>query len=131
MSDDGGAVERALHRAGERDEPWPEEPDEFDPGSLGPGPTGDDGVDRDVDSRTFRSFWSAVLLADVGLFGVVIGPMIWYFRGQMLLGGGMFLVGAIALARTYRIQRNYRRDRADADESPAAVAQDTDGRGDQ
>ncbi|MFB6119053.1 hypothetical protein [Halosegnis sp.] len=108
MSDsDESAVDRALRRAGEREDPTPAEPDEFDPDSLGPDPPDPTAEDVSVDEETARAFWSAVVLANVGLFAGALGPMLAYFRGQLLVGTAVFLVGAVALARTYRIARDY------------------------
>jgi hypothetical protein len=87
--------------------PWPDEPEEFDPRSLGPdvpeAPTLDD--DTEADEGTVRAFWSAVILANAGLFAVSIGPMLAYFQGQTTLGAALFVVGAVALGRTYYIYR--------------------------
>lgn len=119
MSDKKRAVKSTLRKSGEgADDPWPDEPAEFDPHSLGPGSSGSGnggltGGDEeyDVDDETFRSFYGAVVLANVGLFGVTVGPMLWFFRGEALIGGGLFLVGAVALVRTYRIQQQYQQRR--------------------
>ena len=103
------AVERALRRAGELDDPNPAEPDEFDPDGLGPRPTDPtaEDVDVEVDGETFRAFWSAVVLANLGLFDASLGLMLAYFRGQALLGGALFVAGVVALGHTYRIYRDY------------------------
>lgn len=105
-------VEKGLHDAGEeQDDPWPAEPAEFDPHSLGP--SGDpasldvDPVGTDVDRETFRAFWGAVVMVNVGLFCVAIGPMLVYFRDQVAVGGGLVLVGLVAFAQAYRTYRNY------------------------
>jgi hypothetical protein len=131
VSDKKRRVKSTLHKSGEdADDPWPDEPAEFDPHSLGPGSPGrgSDGLtgsdeEYDVDDETFRSFYGAVVLANVGLFGVTVGPMLWFFRGETLIGGGLFLVGVVALARTYRIQKQYQTRRR-AEET---AEDDTDG----
>ena len=132
MSDKKRTVKSTLHKSGEDgDDPWPDEPKEFDPHSLGPGSPGSGDGDltggdeeHDVDDDTFRSFYGAVVLANVGLFGVTVGPMLWFFRGQTLIGGAMFLVGVGALVRTYRIQKQYqqrrRAEKADEDDGGAS-----------
>jgi hypothetical protein len=109
-SDESSAVDRALRRAGELDEdPHPEEPDEFDPHSLGPESTDPTATNADieVDGETFRAFWSAVVLANLGLFAVALGLMLAYFRAQLLVGGALVVAGAGALGHTYRIHRDY------------------------
>jgi hypothetical protein len=108
VSDERRAVKRRLREAGNDEaNPWPDEPDEFDPGSLGPdvpeAPTLDD--DADADDETVQAFWSAVLLANAGVFAVSVGPMLAYFQGRVALGVAMFVVGAVALGRTYYIYR--------------------------
>jgi len=92
---------------------WWEDP-EPDPPSLGPDPpsvdvpevevpetpsaTGD--TDVDVDADTAREFWRLVLIFDVALLALALGPMFVYFmddwrRGGLLLGFGLlaFLYG--------------------------------------
>jgi hypothetical protein len=108
VSDERRSVERRLQDAGNDEaNPWPDEPEEFDPRSLGPdvpeAPTLDD--DTEADEGTVRAFWSAVILANAGLFAVSIGPMLAYFQGQTTLGAALFVVGAVALGRTYYIYR--------------------------
>lgn len=126
MTDEKRGVEKSLYEAGEDpDGPWPHEPDEFDPHSLGPGGDpaatgGEDarpGDDRpEVDRETFRAFWGAVVVVNVGVFLVSVGPMLVYFRGQAVLGGGMVLAGLGAFVHAYVIYRRYR-SRRDADAS--------------
>lgn len=119
MSDEDGGVRSSLRKGGEdAEDPWPDEPAEFDPRSLGPGgltPEGgeDDGEEAEVDRETIRAFYGAVVLANVGLFGVAVGPMLWYFRGHALLGGGMFVVGVVALTRVYRVKQEYQESRGE------------------
>ncbi|WP_255196836.1 DUF7322 domain-containing protein [Halorarius litoreus] len=124
MSDKRRKVKSRLKQSGEDGaNPWPDEPAEFDPHSLGPATglsTGDE--DYDVDDETFRSFYAAVVLANIGLFGVTVGPMLWFFRGETLIGGGLFVVGAVAIARTYRIQQRYkqrRKNESDPSDDPS------------
>jgi len=85
---------------------WPDEPKEFDPNSLGPdvpkAPSASSLSERDVPSDVANAFWAAVLLANAALLGLSLGPMLWYFEGQARLGGGIFLIGLVALGMTYR-----------------------------
>ena len=109
MSDKRRAVKRRLDDAGESEsDPWPDEPDEFDPDSLTPDtPIAGNGeaidAESDIDDELLRGFYAAVVLANVGLFGLSLGAMVAYFRGQLLLGGVAMLVGASALLRTYQL----------------------------
>lgn len=96
---------------------WPAEPAEFDPQSLGPdiprvGESADSG-DATADSETIRMFYAAVLFANVGLLGISLGPMLWYFRGLTETGAGLILVGVAALGMTYRQYRLFRTRPAD------------------
>jgi hypothetical protein len=100
------------------DDPWPDEPDEFDPDSLAPSvsvpeATGDPagGVDADVEDDLFRAFWGTVVMVKVALLGLSVGPMLLYFWGDLRLGGGATLVGAVAAVFAYRFYASYERDR--------------------
>ncbi|MFC7226664.1 hypothetical protein N0B31_04555 [Salinirubellus salinus] len=90
----------------EDEDAWPDEPKEFDPNSLGPdipkAPAAPNLADRDAPRDVANAFWAAVIFANVGLLGVSLGPMLWYFEGMAQLGGGIFLVGVVALGMTYR-----------------------------
>lgn len=70
----------------------------------------------EVDSRTSRYFWSAVVLANVAVGAGSLGLMLIAFRGQWFLGGGLVLVGLLAGIRTHRIYREFK-DGEQADES--------------
>lgn len=127
MSDERRAVKRRLRDAGNDEaNPWPEEPEEFDPGSLGPdvpeAPTFDE--DADADDETVQAFWSAVLLANAGVFAVSIGPMLAYFQGRVALGTALFVVGAVALGRTYYIYRSQTGGEADGGEAGGGAPDD-------
>lgn len=103
---------------------WPDEPDEDDPEDRWPDPERElpsipeapsVGVDiphvgtseSDVDAGTQQAFWTAVVLANVGVAGVTIGPLLVVFRGELLVGAGAFLLGALALGRTYLTVREF------------------------
>lgn len=127
MSDKRRAVKQRLRSAGEDGaDPWPDEPGEFDPNSLGPDTPESLSAGRDaeeVDEQTFQAFWSAVLLANVGLFAASVGPMLAVFQGRYLLGGGMTVVGVVALARTYRIYQGFTRG-SDGESSEESAERD-------
>ena len=108
MSDKRRAVKQRLRSAGEDGaDPWPDEPGEFDPDSLGPDRVAADAEDAGA-GPVADAFWSAVVLANVGLLAVSVGPMFAYFQGRVLLGAALFVVGAVALYRTYRIRDRVR-----------------------
>jgi hypothetical protein len=96
------------------DDPWPDEPEEFDPDSLAPSvdvPEAPDVSETEVDDELFRAFWGSVVMLNVALMGVSLGAMFLYFRGNLRLGGGAMVVGVVAAVFTYRYYAGYRRDR--------------------
>lgn len=109
------------------DDPWPDEPEEFDPDSIGPrvdipeAPS----LDGDVDSEVPETFWATVLLVNFGLFAASLGAMIVAFQGRLQLGGFVFLLGTLGLAFSYRRYRNYRRSR-DTEGGDGETNPDTD-----
>ncbi|WP_331236364.1 DUF7322 domain-containing protein [Natronorarus salvus] len=58
------------------------------------GLTGPEGMSKSL----LRAFWTLVLIAHIGVFGVSVGPMLVYFRGDWRLGGALALLGVFALA---------------------------------
>lgn len=127
------------------DDPWPDEPDEYDPeerwgdperGLPGvpeaPGTRDTSASAGEIDSDVAGAFWTAVVLANAGLFAVSLGPMLVFFRGQWLFGGGLFVFGLLALARTYQHVRAFQtRDRGDdAREARDDVGDTREGRDD-
>ena len=94
------------------------EPDEFDPGSLGPETPGVDTdggdaieIDGDVDEVLLRTFWGAVISLNVAMAAVPLGLLLIYFRGDWELGGLAVAVGLVAGAATYRFYHVLRKDR--------------------
>ena len=107
-------------------DPWPDEPDEPSPETRWGNPERDlprvpevSTDESDVDPHTFKTFWVSVVFTNAAVFGVSLGAMLWYFRGQALLGGALMFVGILAGLRTYA---SYRSFRADDGESQAASA---------
>ncbi|EMA06813.1 hypothetical protein SAMN05443574_105242 [Haloarcula vallismortis] len=70
------------------------EPDEFDPESLGPDvpSPSDGGYSGDATGLFVR----LVIVFNVALLALSLGPMLAYFEGQVDLGVRIFLVGVIA-----------------------------------
>ena len=96
------------------DDPWPDEPEEFDPDSLAPSvdvPDASDASEYDVDDDLFKAFWACVVMLNVAMVGLSLGAMFLYFRGNVRLGGGAMAVGALAAVFAYRYYAGYRRDR--------------------
>lgn len=74
--------------------------------------TGQDLVDRlpsrsAVPPELARTFWSAVLLANVALLGVSLGLLFAFFRGWSIPAGLLVLVGLVAGIRTVRRVRAF------------------------
>lgn len=102
---------------------WPDEPDEPDPEpdperDVNPEERWDDPEeelppdpqslkDVDVHPKVSRTFWAAVIAANVALAGLAVGPMIIFFEGLWTLGGIFMLVGLLALFRVYQHYRAF------------------------
>jgi len=98
----------------EPDEPSPE-PEEFDPDSLGPDPPEvsiPDATDPDteVPEDLVRTFWKLVAVFNVALFALALGPMLAYFRGEIVDGLSVFLLGAGFFVYGYLRYRAYTSD---------------------
>jgi hypothetical protein len=65
--------------------------------------------ESEVPDDLLKSFWALVLLANVALFGLTVGPMALYFYPDPRLGTALLAVGAFAAlagARRFReVQR--------------------------
>lgn len=108
------------------EDPWPDEPDEFDPDSLGPetpdvAPDLDGSVEgaADVDEDIFRAFWGSVVFLNVGIAALSVGAMLVYFRGDWATGGPALLIGLVAVAFVGRFYRTYLDAREEDDPAPA------------
>lgn len=104
---------------------WPDEPDEENPEdrwgnpeedlvSVPEAPTFDD---SDVDPELSAFWWRTVVLANVALGGVTIGPMVIFFERMWLVGGVCFLIGALAFVRVYQHVVWFRNRDEDAESS--------------
>lgn len=95
------------------DEPSKHEPPEFDPHSLGPKtpsvPNTADNADN-ADPETANLFWILVIVFNVALMGLSIGPMFIVFQGRWVLGSQLFLGGAILFAYGYYRYRQFNTD---------------------
>ncbi|SEO38969.1 hypothetical protein SAMN04487948_102190 [Halogranum amylolyticum] len=121
-------------------DPWPDEPDEFDPEDRWGDPEADP-EDRwgdpetelvekitipepsepelsaaAVDSAVTGPFWASVVLVNLAVFALSLGPMLIFFRGEWLIGLGLVGGGTLALARTYHLYRQFKRSTADRGE---------------
>ncbi|GCF15000.1 hypothetical protein Harman_29350 [Haloarcula mannanilytica] len=90
------------------------EPDEFDPESLGPDVPSPS--DSDYSGDATGLFVKLVIVFNVALLALSLGPMLAYFEGQVDLGLRIFLVGVIAFGYgTFRYVQ-FERDRKPGDE---------------
>lgn len=108
---------------------WREDP-EPDPPSLGPEVPSVDvpevevpgtdpetgGVDVDVD--TAKGFWRLVLIFDVALLALALGPMFVYFMDDWRRGGMLIGFGALAFLYGVARYREFRAAEPDADGEP-------------
>ncbi|WP_436906677.1 DUF7322 domain-containing protein [Halosimplex marinum] len=69
-----------------------------------------DAFDADVDPELRRTFWRLVVVFDVALLALSLGPMFVYFRGDWATGGPLFALGAVAFAYGVLTYRRYRAD---------------------
>jgi len=93
-----------------------------DPEDLGPPiPEAPELDPSDADTEVVGLFWKLVIVFNVALLGVSLGPMIGFFRGNWDLGLQVFAVGAIAFA--YGLVRYYQfvNDRDDGDDDESAT----------
>ena len=127
MSDEADAEGREFWE--EPEDPWPDEPEEFDPQSLGPGipeaPAAPDPTSGDVEvsAGLVKAFWAAVVFVNIGLLGVALGPMLVLFEGRTDAGVAAFLVGILSLVFAYRRYRGY----VDRNEGRGTDARDAGG----
>lgn len=116
-------------------ESGPDEPDEFDPDSLGPDVPEAPDVEPDleetfanldeVDDELVTAFWGAAFFLNVAIAALAIGLMLVYFRGDWRTGGAALLAGTVAAVFAARYYLGYERgdddptaDREAADANP-------------
>lgn len=108
-------------------------PDGPDPEDLGPGVPTAPGSETDAeqlgpeiptapapadaDSDVAGLFWKLVLVFNVAVFGLSVGPMIGFFLDNWDLGLQVFAVGALAFGYGMTRYYQFRRDRDDDDET--------------
>ena len=105
----------------------PHEPDEFDPSSLGPDvPEAPEPPDGAADSEVTSLFWKLVVVFNVALLALSVGPMLAYFEGRVDLGIRVTLVGVVAFAYGFFRYRRFVNER-DSDEGGDTEAAEADG----
>lgn len=93
----------------------------------------------DVDEDTFAAFVASAVLTNIGVFAVSLGLMLWYFHGMLQVGGGLVVIGLLALLRTYQYYYEWKQSREEDEEdegpdritAPVDDANDEGGRGEE
>lgn len=68
----------------------------------------------EVDPTVRRSFWTAVLLTNIATAALSLGLLLIWFRARWATGGGLVVIGLLAVVRVYQTYRAFRgRDRPD------------------
>lgn len=111
-----------LEESGSDDGAGRHEPDEPDLGPSPPDPNPNPETDLnpapevdgmlgpiDAPSELLVGFWSLVVLFNVGLFGLAVGPMLLFFRGDWMFGGALTALGLLATAHGVHRYRTLQR----------------------
>ncbi|ELZ91701.1 hypothetical protein C440_15344 [Haloferax mucosum ATCC BAA-1512] len=102
-------------------------PGEDDPATEPDEDDEDQSFSADIDPEAARLFWASVVLANIGVGGVAVGAMLLYFRDDLLVGGGLVLLGIGSLVRVYFTYREFERGEwsddevADADDDTTTI----------
>lgn len=87
----------------EPDDGWPDEPEEFDPESLGPEIPSPSNSGSSDNPEAVELFAKLVVVFNVAVLALAVGPMFIFFQGQVELGLQIFLFGVLIFAYgTYR-----------------------------
>lgn len=98
--------------------------------------SGGDTEMAEIDSETATAFWAAVILVNIGIMLVALGPTIYLIRGYPLGSAAVVVAGVVALVRAYSVYRSFSaeddtaepgvdtadRDPDDGDDSPTEDA---------
>ncbi|MFC3957292.1 DUF7322 domain-containing protein [Halovivax cerinus] len=111
-------------------EPGAAEPDEWDPEDDLHDPDADGLTvpqvstdESDVDSELVRTFWTIVLICNVAILLVSVGPMLWYFLDMAREGLALVLGGLVLFGLAYRRYRRFE----DGASAPTEADTETDG----
>jgi hypothetical protein len=95
----------------------PYEPEEFDPSSLGPDiPDPPDPPTGAQNSEVTTLFWKLVVVFNIAILGLSVGPMFVYFESETQLGLRITVVGGVLFAYGLARYILFRRQRADNDQ---------------
>lgn len=108
--DDGSNGDRDGPGSANDDEKtgWPYEPDV----TVGGGSTADDrtggSLEGASDAEVASVFWRVLLLVDVALLCLTIGPLLIVVRDSPGRGAGLFALGIVALGYAYLLYRDFK-----------------------
>lgn len=107
-----------------------DEPEEFDPHSLGPEiPEPPDYSEVEVEGALQVRFWSLVGVFNVALLAVSLGLMFLVFEGALELGGQLVVAGLVLSGYGYYRYRRTKRQLAADDSELTGGTDRTDGSG--
>lgn len=62
---------------------------------------------EDIDPETYGLFWRLVVVVDVALIALALGPMFIYFEGNWDVGGPLVALGVVSLGYGYVRYRHH------------------------
>ncbi len=92
------------------------------PGIIQPIEFAPDGVPKHV----AVAFWTVVVVVNAAILALSLGPLLIFFRGQWLLGGGLFVLGVALSGLAYWRYRQFRREQAERAEAEDENEDDED-----
>ena len=112
-------------------EPSEHEPDEWDPEAEFRDPDSDSITIPEVSTpasevpkEVARPFWTIVLVLNVAIFFVSLGPMLLYFRGDVEIGLSLIAAGLVLFAMAYRRYRRFQQTLSSRDEDANETTDD-------
>lgn len=83
------------------------------PGLIQPIEFSPDGVPKHVAT----AFWTVVVVVNAAILALSLGPMLIFFEGRWLLGGGLIVLGVALSGLAYWRYREFRREQAERAEA--------------
>lgn len=104
-------------------DPAPDEPEELSPEDrwgdperdLARVPEAPSAEGTDVPADVAGAFWGVFFIVKIGVLAAAIGPMLVFFEGEWMWGGGLFVLGVLAFVRAYSRYRAFKRSRDEGD----------------
>ncbi|WP_290819477.1 CAAX protease family protein [Halovivax sp.] len=112
-------------------EPSPHEPEEWDPEAEFRDPDSDwptiptvSTSEEDAPREVARTFWTVVIVVNVAVLFVSLGPMLIYFWGDWRSGLTLVAGGVVLFGLAYRRYRSFMRRDDSVDDAPPTGADD-------